>query len=231
MASPTATPSNALQETDGDVTYIRTDPDLPPVAIIDRSPITTRHKIVFGIIALLGAVAWAIIAFVRGETVNAVWFVIAAICTYIVAFRFYARLIEMKIVRPRDHEATPAEVFENDTDYMPTDRRVLFGHHFAAIAGAGPLVGPVLAMQMGYLPGAIWIMIGAVFAGCVQDYLVLWVSTHRRGRALGHMVRDELGSVGGAAAIIGIITIMTILLAVLARGVVQALAQSPWGVF
>src|SRR6201993_3704734 len=231
MASPTATPPPALEETDGDVTYVRTDPDLPPVVIIDRSPITTRHKIVFGIIALLGAVAWAIIAFARGETVNAVWFVIAAICTYIVAFRFYARLIEMKIVRPRDEEATPAEVFENDTDYMPTDRRVLFGHHFAAIAGAGPLVGPVLAMQMGYLPGAIWIIIGACVAGCVQDYLVLWVSTHRRGRSLGQMVRDEIGAVGGAAAIVAVLVIMTILLAVLALVVVQALAQSPWGVF
>jgi carbon starvation protein len=231
VATPTAAPTERIEEQDGDVTYIRTEKDLPPVAIIDRSPITTRHKIIFGIIALLGAIAWAVIAFFRGETVNAVWFVIAAICTYVIGFRFYARLIELNIVRPRDDNATPAEVFENDTDYMPTDRRVLFGHHFAAIAGAGPLVGPVLAMQMGYLPGTIWIIIGAVFAGCVQDYLVLWVSTRRRGRSLGQMVRDELGAVGGAAAIIGIITIMTILLAVLALVVVQALAQSPWGVF
>jgi carbon starvation protein len=231
VATPTAAPSDRFEETKGDVTYIRTDTDLPPVAIIDRSPITTRHKIIFGIIALVGAISWAIIAFFRGETINAVWFVLAAICTYVIAFRFYARLIEMKIVRPRDDNATPAEVFENDTDYMPTDRRVLFGHHFAAIAGAGPLVGPVLAMQMGYLPGTIWIIIGACVAGCVQDYLVLSISTRRRGRSLGQMVRDELGAVGGAAAIIGIITIMMILLAVLALVVVQALAQSPWGVF
>jgi carbon starvation protein len=231
VATPTAAPSDRFEETEGDVTYIRTDKDLPPVAIIDRSPITTRHKIIFGIVALIAAISWAIIAFFRGETVNAVWFVLAAICTYVIAFRFYARLIEMKIVRPRDDNATPAEVFENDTDYMPTDRRVLFGHHFAAIAGAGPLVGPVLAMQMGYLPGTIWIIIGACVAGCVQDYLVLSISTRRRGRSLGQMVRDELGAVGGAAAIIGIITIMMILLAVLALVVVQALAQSPWGVF
>jgi carbon starvation protein len=230
MATPTAA-SDRIEETRGDVTYIRTDKDLPPVAIIDRSPITTRHKIIFATIAVIGAVSWAVIAFFRGETVNAVWFVLAAICTYVIAFRFYARLIEMKIVRPRDDNATPAEVFENDTDYMPTDRRVLFGHHFAAIAGAGPLVGPVLAMQMGYLPGTIWIIIGACLAGCVQDYLVLAISTRRRGRSLGQMVRDELGAVGGAAAIIGIITIMMILLAVLALVVVQALAQSPWGVF
>ncbi|HEX9176188.1 carbon starvation CstA family protein [Mycobacterium sp.] len=226
-----ATPLDLTEETEGDVTYVRTDPELPPVVVIDRSPITTRHKIVFGVIALVGAVAWAIIAFVRGETVNAVWFVIAAICTYVVAFRFYARLIEMKIVRPRDEEATPAELFENATDYMPTDRRVLFGHHFAAIAGAGPLVGPVLAMQMGYLPGIIWILVGAVFAGCVQDYLVLWVSTRRRGRSLGQMVRDEIGPVGGAAAIVAVLVIMVILLAVLALVVVNALAESPWGVF
>ncbi len=230
MASPT-TESDRIEETRGDVTYIRTDKDLPPVAIIDRSPITARHRIIFGVIAVLGAIAWAVIAFFRGETVNAVWFVIAAICTYVIGFRFYARLIEMKVVRPRDENATPAEIFQNNTDYMPTDRRVLFGHHFAAIAGAGPLVGPVLAMQMGYLPGTIWIIIGAVFAGCVQDFLVLSISTRRRGRSLGQMARDELGAVGGAAAIVGVLVIMVILLAVLALVVVQALAQSPWGVF
>lgn len=231
MSTPTTAPSDRIEERDGDVTYIRTDPDLPPVAVIDRSPISTRHKIVFGIIAVLGAVAWAMIALVRGESVNAVWFVVAAICTYVIAFRFYARLIELKIVRPRDDEATPAEVFENGTDYMPTDRRVLFGHHFAAIAGAGPLVGPVLAAQMGYLPGIIWIVIGAVIAGCVQDYLVLWISTRRRGRSLGQLIRDELGAVGGVAAIVAILAIMVILLAVLALVVVNALSESPWGVF
>src|SRR3954452_17460423 len=157
MASPTAE-SDRIEETEGDVTYIRTDKDLPPVAIIDRSPITTRHKIIFGIIAVLGAVAWAIIAFFRGETVNAVWFVVAAICTYVIGYRFYARLIEAKIVRPRDDHATPAEGFDDGSDYVPTDRRVLFGHHFAAIAGAGPLVGPVLATQMCYLPCSLWII-------------------------------------------------------------------------
>ncbi|BBY79387.1 carbon starvation protein A [Mycolicibacterium pulveris] len=230
MASFT-TESDRIEETRGDVTYIRTDKDLPPVAIIDRSPITAKHRIIFGVIAVLGAISWAVIAFFRGETVNAVWFVIAAICTYVIGFRFYARLIEMKVVRPRDDHATPAEIFQNNTDYMPTDRRVLFGHHFAAIAGAGPLVGPVLAMQMGYLPGTIWIIIGAVFAGCVQDFLVLSISTRRRGRSLGQMARDELGAIGGAAAIVGVLVIMVILLAVLALVVVQALAQSPWGVF
>jgi carbon starvation protein len=214
-----------------DVSYIRTDEDLPPVAIIDRSPITVRHKIIFGIIALIGAIAWAMIAFVRGEAVNAVWFVVAAICTYIIGFRFYARLIEMKIVRPRDDHATPAEVLDDGTDFVPTDRRVVFGHHFAAIAGAGPLVGPVLATQMGYLPCSIWIIFGAVFAGAVQDYLVLWISTRRRGRSLGQMARDELGAIGGAAALVGAFVIMVIIIAVLALVVVRGLAQSPWGVF
>ncbi|MCV7167629.1 carbon starvation CstA family protein [Mycobacterium stomatepiae] len=216
---------------DKDVSYIRTHDDLPPVAIIDRSPITVRNKIVFAIIAAIGAVAWAIIAFLRGEPVNAVWIVVAAICTYILGFRFYARLIEMKIVRPRDDHATPAEIFDDGTDYVPTDRRVLFGHHFAAIAGAGPLVGPVLATQMGYLPCSIWIIVGAVFAGAVQDYLVLWISTRRRGRSLGQMAHDELGNIGGAAAIVGVLVIMVMIIAVLALVVVRGLAQSPWGVF
>jgi carbon starvation protein len=213
------------------LSYIHTDADLPPVAIIDRSPIRTGHKIFFGAIAVLGAVAWAVIAFARGETVNAVWFVVAAICTYVIGYRFYARLIEAKVVRPRDDYATPAEIFDDGTDYVPTDRRVLFGHHFAAIAGAGPLIGPVLAIQMGYLPCSIWIIVGAVFAGAVQDYLVLWISTRRRGRSLGQMARDELGAIAGAAALIGILAIMVMIIAVLALVVVRALAQSPWGVF
>ncbi|MGB8404850.1 MAG: carbon starvation CstA family protein [Mycobacterium sp.] len=226
-----ATTTGSLESTDGDIAYVRTDPDLPPVAIIDRSPITVRHRVIFGIIAVLGAAAWTVIAFARGESVNAVWFVIAAICSYVIGYRFYARLIETKIVRPRDDHATPAEILENGTDYLPTDRRVLFGHHFAAIAGAGPLVGPVLATQMGYLPGTIWIIVGAVVAGCVQDYLVLAISTRRRGRSLGQMVRDELGGFGGTAAILAVLVIMVILLAVLALVVVNALAESPWGVF
>lgn len=221
----------AVTEHDNDVSYIHTDDDLPPVAIVDRSPITARHRFVFATIAVAGAVAWAIIAFTRGEPVNAVWFVVAAMCTYVIGFRFYARLIEMKIVRPRDDRATPAEIFDDGSDYVPTDRRVLFGHHFAAIAGAGPLVGPVLATQMGYLPCSIWIIFGAVFAGAVQDYLVLWISTRRRGRSLGQMARDELGATGGAAAMVGVLVIMVMIIAVLALVVVRGLAQSPWGVF
>lgn len=182
-------------------------------------------------VAVIGALAWTVVAFFRNEPVNAVWIVVAAGCTYIIGFRFYARLIEMKVVRPRDDHATPAEILDDGTDYVPTDRRVVFGHHFAAIAGAGPLVGPVLATQMGYLPSSIWIVVGAVLAGCVQDYLVLWISVRRRGRSLGQMVRDELGATAGVAALVGIPVIITIVIAVLALVVVRALAKSPWGVF
>ncbi|MGQ4616446.1 carbon starvation CstA family protein [Nocardia sp. R7R-8] len=213
------------------IEYLRTDPDLPPVGVVDKSPITPAKKLIFAGIAVLGAIAWAVLAIARGESVNAVWIVIAAVCTYVIAYRFYARFIERKIVKPRDDLATPAEILENGKDYMPMDRRVLFGHHFAAIAGAGPLVGPVLAAQMGYLPGTIWIVVGVVLAGAVQDYLVLWVSMKRRGRSLGQMARDELGVIGGWSAIVGVLVIMMILLAVLALVVVNALAHSPWGVF
>ncbi|MFC9438426.1 carbon starvation CstA family protein [Nocardia sp. NPDC057030] len=224
------------------IEYLRTDPDLPPVGVVDRSPLTPAKKGIFAAIAIVGAIAWAVLAISRGESVNAVWIVVAAVATYVLAYQFYSRLIEYKIVKPRDDQATPAEILENGKDYMPMDRRVLFGHHFAAIAGAGPLVGPVLAAQMGYLPGVLWIVIGVVFAGAVQDYLVLWASTRRRGRSLGQMARDELGVVGGVAAIIAVLVIMMILLAVLGIVVVNALAAtpgkdgtlqggSPWGVF
>lgn len=229
MAAPT--PSNRIEERSGHASCVRADADLPPVAILGRSPITLRQKIFFVAVAVIGALAWTVVAFFRNEPVNAVWIVVAAGCTYIIGFRFYARLIEMKVVRPRDDHATPAEILDDGTDYVPTDRRVVFGHHFAAIAGAGPLVGPVLATQMGYLPSSIWIVVGAVLAGCVQDYLVLWISVRRRGRSLGQMVRDELGATAGVAALVGIPVIITIVIAVLALVVVRALAKSPWGVF
>src|SRR6476619_3285769 len=214
-----------------DADFVRTDPDQPPVAIRQRSPLTPTARVAYLCIGLLGGFGWTMIAIVRGEDVNSVWFVVAAVCTYVIAFRFYARLLEYKIVKPRDERATPAETYSNGKDFDPTDRRVLFGHHFAAIAGAGPLVGPVLAAQMGYLPGTMWIIIGVVLAGGVQDYLVLWMSTRRHGRSLGQMARDELGTFGGIAALVAVFVIMIILIAVLALVVVNALAESPWGVF
>ena len=214
-----------------EVRKIRTDPDRPPVAVEESPNNAGPNKAIFAGVALLGALGWVMIAVVRGESVNAVWFVFAAVCSYIIAFRFYARLIEYKVLKPSDTRATPAELFENGKDFMPTDRRVLYGHHFAAIAGAGPLVGPVLAAQMGYLPGTIWIIVGVIFAGAVQDYMVMHLSIRRNGRSLGQMARDELGPVGGWAAIIGVLSIMLILLAVLCIVVINALAESPWGVF
>ena len=216
--------------TDG-VELVRTDPDQPPVAVREPYRWTPAKRVVYVLIALLGGLGWVMLAVVRGEHVNAVWFVFAAVCTYVIAFRFYARLIEYRVVKPKDERATPAEIYDNGKDYMPTDRRVLFGHHFAAIAGAGPLVGPVLAAQMGYLPGTIWIIVGVVFAGAVQDYLVLSISIRRRGRSLGQMAREELGRVGGIAALIAVFVIMIIIIAVLGLVVVNALAESPWGVF
>jgi carbon starvation protein len=192
---------------------------------------TPARIAVWAAIALLGGLAWVMIAFVRGETVNAIWFVFASVCSYLIAYRFYSKFIERHLVRPDDRRATPAEYRADGKDFAVTDRRVLFGHHFAAIAGAGPLVGPVLAAQMGYLPGTIWIILGVIFAGAVQDYLVLFFSMRRGGRSLGQMARDELGVVGGAAAMLATLTIMVIIVAILALVVVNALAESPWGVF
>jgi len=210
---------------------IRTDPDLPPVAVVENGPMPASRRAVFVVVAVIGAVAWSVLALARGETVNAVWFVFAAVCTYVIGYRFYSRLVEAKIAHPRNDRATPAELHDNAKDFMPTDRRVLFGHHFAAIAGAGPLVGPVLAAQMGYLPGTVWIIVGCVLGGAVQDYLVLTLSVRRRGRSLGQMARDELGRFGGVAALVAVFVIMIIIIAVLALVVVNALAASPWGVF
>ncbi|MBF8186822.1 carbon starvation protein A [Nonomuraea sp. K274] len=190
-----------------------------------------RSIIIWTAVALVGAVGWGVLALSRGENVNAVWLLCAALGSYAIAYRFYARFIVRKVLRVDDRRATPAERLNNGIDYHPTDRRILFGHHFAAIAGAGPLVGPVLAAQMGYLPGTIWIIAGVIFAGAVQDMVVLFFSMRRNGRSLGQMAREEIGPVGGAAALIAVFAIMIILLAVLALVVVGALAQSPWGVF
>ncbi|MGW9114533.1 carbon starvation CstA family protein [Microbacterium sp. NPDC055683] len=205
--------------------------ELPPVAVDGRPRWTPLRIAVWAAIALLGGVAWTMLAIVRGETVNAIWFVFAAVCTYLVFYRFYARYIERRIVQPDDRRATPAEYRADGRDYVATDRVVLFGHHFAAIAGAGPLVGPVLAAQMGYLPGTIWIIVGVVLAGAVQDYLVMFFSMRRGGRSLGQMAKDELGRFGGAAAILATLLIMIIITAILALIVVNALGESPWGVF
>ncbi|MGW3324443.1 carbon starvation CstA family protein [Streptomyces virginiae] len=183
------------------------------------------------LVGLVGAIGWGVLALSRGEEISAAWLLAAALGSYAIAYRFYARFIADRVLKVDATRATPAERLDNGVDFHPTDRRVLFGHHFAAVAGAGPLVGPVLAAQMGYLPGTIWIVAGVIFAGAVQDMVTLFFSTRRDGRSLGQMARDEIGPVGGAAALIAVFAIMIILLAVLALVIVNALAHSPWGVF
>jgi carbon starvation protein len=190
-----------------------------------------KHKLLWAGIIALGTIALSIIALSRGEPVNAAWLVIAAACIYFIAYRFYGLYITSKVLRIDPTRQTPAYRHNDGLDYVPTNRYVLFGHHFAAIAGAGPLVGPVLAAQMGYLPGTLWILAGVVFAGGVQDLTVLFLSTRRDGKTLGDMVRSEMGPVAGGIALIGVMLIMVILLAVLALVVVKALAVSPWGTF
>jgi carbon starvation protein len=189
-----------------------------------------RYAIWVGV-ALFGALCWGILALGRGETVNAGWLLFAAIASYAIAYRFYSRFIANRVLGVDDNRATPGERLNNGQDFEPMDRRVLFGHHFAAIAGAGPLVGPVLAAQMGFLPGTIWIIVGVVLAGAVQDMTILFFSMRRDGKSLGQMAREEIGPIGGAAALVAVLAIMIILLAVLALVVVNALADSPWGSF
>ncbi|MBW3656395.1 MAG: carbon starvation protein A, partial [Gemmatimonadetes bacterium] len=167
----------------------------------------------------------------RGETINAAWLVIAAVCTYAVAYRFYARFLATRVFELDPGRATPAERLDNHVDFVPTNRWVLFGHHFAAIAGAGPLVGPVLAAQFGYLPGTLWLIIGVVLAGAVQDFVILFASMRRDGKSLGQMAREEINTTAGFIAMVAVLSIMAILLAVLALIVVNALAHSPWGLF
>src|SRR5215471_11646188 len=190
-----------------------------------------QTKLLWAAVVALGVVSFAIVALSRGETVNAAWLVIAAVCTYVVAYRFYALFVANKVLGIDSSRQTPAYRHNDGLDYVPTNRYVLFGHHFAAIAGAGPLVGPVLAAQMGYLPGTLWILAGVVFAGAVQDMTVLFFSTRRDGRSLGDMVRAEMGPAAGSIAGIGILLICIVVLAVLALVVVQALVHSPWGTF
>jgi len=190
-----------------------------------------RKIAIWSAVSIAGAIAWGVLALARGEEINAVWLLVAALCSYAIGYRFYARFIARRVLGVDDRRATPAERLENGIDFHATDRRVLLGHHFAAIAGAGPLVGPVLAAQMGYLPGTMWIIIGVIFAGAVQDMVVLFFSMRRDGKSLGQMAREEIGPVGGVAALIAVFTIMIILLGVLALVVVNALARSPWGTF
>ncbi|MDO8908156.1 MAG: carbon starvation CstA family protein [Pseudohongiella sp.] len=190
-----------------------------------------REKMFWGAVALLGAACLGVLALNRGETISALWLVTAALCVYTIAYRFYSRFIAEKVLVLEPLRPTPAHTKSDGLDFVPTHKWVLFGHHFAAIAGAGPLVGPVLAAQMGYLPGTLWILAGVVFAGAVQDMIIMFLSTRRGGASLGDMIRKEMGPVAGFIGLIGILAILIILLAVLGMIVVKALVGSPWGVF
>ena len=188
-------------------------------------------KLLCAAIAVFGACCLGVVALRRGEPINAIWLVAAAIAVFVIGYRFYGTFIDRRVLQLDPSRATPAVLRNDGLDYVPTDKWVVFGHHFAAIAGAGPLVGPVLAAQMGYLPGTLWILFGVVFAGAVQDFMILGLSIRRDGRSLGNMLRDELGPLPGIVAMIGVLVLMMIVLAVLALVVVKALTHSPWGTF
>ena len=192
---------------------------------------TLISKLGWGLFSLTGASAFGVIALQRGESIGAIWIVIAAVCVYLIAFRFYSLFIANRVLKLDATRMTPAFKHNDGLDHVPTNKYVLFGHHFAAIAGAGPLVGPILAAQMGYLPGMLWLLAGVVFAGAVQDFIVLFISTRRNGRSLGDLIKSELGQLPGMIAMFGTFFIMLILLAVLSLIVVKALAESPWGTF
>src|SRR5690349_17138040 len=182
-------------------------------------------------VGLAGAVALSVVALSRGESISAAWIVVAGVCSYLVAYRFYSRFIADKVFELDDRRATPAERLEDGRDFVPTGRWVLFGHHFSAISGAGPLVGPTLAAQFGYLPGTIWLIAGVVIAGGVQDFVILAASMRRNGKSLGQMAKAEINPVAGIAAMVAIFAIMIIIMAVLALVVTNALRDSPWGLF
>lgn len=200
--------------------------DLPP-----SQPSNPLFKLVWLAVAVLGAIALGTIALHRGESINAVWLVVAAVCSYSIAYRYYSLFIAKRVFELNPRRVTPAHRLKDGLDYVPTNKYVLFGHHFAAIAGAGPLVGPILAAQMGYLPGTLWLIIGVMFAGAVQDFTVLFISTRRDGKSLGEMAKEELGNFTGIVVMLGALGVMIIILAVLALVVVKALAHSPWGLF
>src|SRR6201995_1098112 len=188
-------------------------------------------KLLWTASTILGVVSLAVLGLSRGEQISALWIVVAGMCAFSISYRFYSKWLATKVLVLNDERATPARVRNDGRDFVPTNRWMAFGHHFAAIAGPGPLVGPVLAAQFGFLPGTLWILIGATLGGGVHDMIILFASVRRGGKTLGEMVKEEIGRGVGVLALISVLAIMIILLAVLALVVVQALAQSPWGVF
>src|SRR5258707_13323942 len=195
------------------------------------SPLKIIGHVVWVFVSIVAGLCVAGMAINGGEPINSMWIVVAAVCTYAVGFRFYAKFIAAKVMTLDNRRATPAERLRDGHDFEPMNKWILFGHHFAAIAGPGPLVGPTLAAQFGYLPGTLWIILGAVVGGAVQDFVILFCSMRRDGKSLGQMAREEIGKVGGFTALITVLLIMILLLAVIGLVVVNALKGSPWGTF
>ncbi len=202
-----------------------------PVGIKPKMVWTWPKALLWAAIAIVCALAWSVLAIARGEQISAIWFVVVALGSYAIAYRFYAYYIQIKIMRTDDANATAAERVQDGANFERADRRVLFGQHFAAISGAGPLVGPILAAQMGYLPSVLWIILGVIFAGAVQDMLMLWISAKRRGRSFGQMATDEMGKVGGLIISVFLVVVTAIAMAFLALVAIKAMASSPWAVF
>lgn len=202
-----------------------------PVGIKPKMVWTWPKALLWAAIAIVCALAWSVLAIARGEQISAIWFVVVALSSYAIAYRFYAYYIQIKIMRTDDANATAAERVQDGANFERADRRVLFGQHFAAISGAGPLVGPILAAQMGYLPSVLWIILGVIFAGAVQDMLMLWISAKRRGRSFGQMATDEMGKVGGLIISVFLVVVTAIAMAFLALVAIKAMASSPWAVF
>ncbi len=232
----TATPaasqpaSDTAYTADEEARIIRNSSGLP-VGIKPKMVWTWPKALLWAAIAIVCALAWSVLAIARGEQISAIWFVVVALSSYAIAYRFYAYYIQIKIMRTDDANATAAERVQDGANFERADRRVLFGQHFAAISGAGPLVGPILAAQMGYLPSVLWIILGVIFAGAVQDMLMLWISAKRRGRSFGQMATDEMGKVGGLIISVFLVVVTAIAMAFLALVAIKAMASSPWAVF
>ena len=229
--SAASEPAPGVAYNDAEEARIIRDGNGLPVGIRPKMVWTWKKALAWALVAIVCAVGWTVLAVARGEQISAIWFIVVALCSYAIAYRFYAYYIQIKIMRTDDANATPAERVHDGANFERADRRVLFGQHFAAISGAGPLVGPILAAQMGYLPSVLWIILGVIFAGAVQDMLMLWISAKRQGRSFGQMATDEMGKFGGIIISLFLVVVTAIAMAFLALVAIKAMASSPWAVF
>lgn len=229
--SAASEPAQGVAYNDAEEARIIRDGNGLPVGIRPKMVWTWKKAVAWAFVAIVCAVGWTVLAVARGEQISAIWFIVVALCSYAIAYRFYAYYIQIKIMRTDDANATPAERVHDGANFERADRRVLFGQHFAAISGAGPLVGPILAAQMGYLPSVLWIILGVIFAGAVQDMLMLWISAKRQGRSFGQMATDEMGKFGGIIISLFLVVVTAIAMAFLALVAIKAMASSPWAVF